>query len=86
MSARVQVFPLRIAKGPDKGKLKGEWAFRIRSTNSKKWVVSEGYTRQRDAHRAASAFLVAIADTAAHEAKRVAEPGVFAPVIEDVDR
>lgn len=86
MSARVQVFPVRIAKGPDRGKLKGEFAFRIRSTNSKKWVVSEGYTRRRDAHRAASGFLVAIADTAAHEAKRVADPDSWAPVIEDVER
>lgn len=86
MSARVQVFPLRWTTGPNKGQPTGQWAFRIRAGNSKKWVVSEGYTRRRDAHRAASAFLVAIADTAAHEAKRVAEPGVFAPVIEVVDR
>lgn len=82
MSARVQVFPVRNKKGQPTG----EWAFRVRARNSQKWATSESYTREQTAKRAASRFLVSIAHIAAHERARVAEPDVYAPVIEVVDR
>lgn len=82
MTAQVQVFPLRDPKGQPTG----QFAFRIGITHGKGWVVSEGYTRQRDAKRAASRFLVSIAYITAHETMRVANPDMFADVIEAVAR